>query len=243
MKATKPRKPKKPRKLPGQIVGEMNGLPIRRMQVGQITGAAYNARTITDHAFRGLKNSIDTFGLVQAPVWNKKTRRLVGGHQRMKTQDPDRFIDVVEVDLTEIKEKALNVALNNPHIGGEFTAGLADLLNEIEIEIPDLAEELNLGELFVDVPSDLDDLLLEDNDGPTEGEEIKGSKTKNPEEKSGTYEKSDIKQIILVLKVDEHAETTALLEEVMKNETMDDGGAVESYSAAVMWLAREYGAE
>jgi len=242
MATTKKKLKKKARtkKLPGKIIGEMNGKPVRRLQVGQVTGATYNPRTITDHAFGGLKNSIEEFGLVKAPIWNKRTQTLVGGHQRLKTQNPDDFVDVIEVDLSPIKEKALNVALNNPHISGEFTAGLADLLNEVEVEIPDLAEGLNLGELFTDVPADFDDLLLDERGIDTGGDTGADAKAKSTEDKKQSYEKSDIKQIILVLKLSEHEEVTRILDEIMKNEVTDDNDAIESYTAAVLWLARGY---
>jgi len=160
-KATKRRRKKKPRMkrrtktLPGEIVGEMNGFPVRRVQVGALTGADYNPRRISDTAFQGLQRSTEKFGLVQPAVWNKRTQNLVGGHQRLKTQDPDDYTDVVEVDLSEVEEKALNLALNSRHISGEFTSGLGDILAELEVEIPDLATELHLGELYLDLPPEV----------------------------------------------------------------------------------------
>jgi len=242
-KATKPRKPRRKARhtrtlpaLPGEVVGEINGFPIRRVQAGALTGADYNPRTISDSAMRGLKKSTAEFGLVQAIVWNKKTQRVVGGHQRLQTLDPDEHTDVVEVDLDLIREKALNLALNSGHIAGEFTAGLGDLLAELEVEIPDLAADLHLGELHVDVPT-VDDLL--DGDDPPGGDGGGSSGGSDDDDGKGSggksnWDASDLKQMILVLTETEHEEAVELLDVVMKSEDC------ESHTAAVMWLLRNY---
>ena len=60
--------------------------------------------------------------------------------------------EVVVVDLSLEKEKALNVTLNNRHIQGDWTDALEDLLKEIEAATPDLYAELNLEALIVDIP-------------------------------------------------------------------------------------------
>ena len=56
----------------------------RTMKVADLTGAPYNPRTISDEAMKGLSASIERFGLVQPIVWNRRTERVVGGHQRLK---------------------------------------------------------------------------------------------------------------------------------------------------------------
>lgn len=137
--------------LPGSIVGSINGFPIRRVRVSEITGAEYNPRKITRAALKGLKKSVTEFGLPQAIVWNKRTQRVVGGHQRLKTLSPTSVTDIVEVDLDAEREKALNVALNNPHISGEFTDGLESILATIKTEIPDLSTDLRLDLLSAEV--------------------------------------------------------------------------------------------
>ena len=89
----------------------------------------------------GLSKSIERFGLVQPIVWNKRTERVVGGHQRLKVLEAQGVEDtsVIVVDLPESEEKALNVALNSPAISGEFTDELDALLAEIkELELPEL---------------------------------------------------------------------------------------------------------
>lgn len=140
---------------PGKLTGaKINGFPIRRMSVADLKKlvADYNPREIKPKALDGLKASVDEFGLPQAIVWNVRTQRIVGGHQRVKTLPEDSETDVVQVDLTDIQERALNVAFNNPFLMGEWTADLNSLLDTIENGLPDLMERMNLDELRVEAP-------------------------------------------------------------------------------------------
>jgi DNA modification methylase len=75
---------------------------------------------------------------------------VVGGHQRIDALRSLGRTDaqVVVVDLPESEEKALNVTLNNPAIGGEFTDGLQAILAELA-QLPELEfEELRLDALL-----------------------------------------------------------------------------------------------
>lgn len=123
---------------------------IKTMPLSALTPASYNPRSISSDAMAGLTASVRRFGLVQPIVWNKRTKRIVGGHQRVAALKAagEAEASVVVVDLPEAEEKALNVALNNPHIEGQFTAGLQDLLHEIKVSLPDAFNELKLEELF-----------------------------------------------------------------------------------------------
>lgn len=161
----------KPIVLKGKVIGRINGFPIRRIRAGDLQEAHYNPRKISEQAMAGLKASTDEFGMVEPIVWNKRFQRLVGGHQRLKTIDPEDETDVIEVDLDEEREKALNVALNNPHIAGEWTSELAGILASIEESMPQVATDLRFG----DLAEDLENLSFLDEDG--EG----GGDTKIPE--------------------------------------------------------------
>jgi len=122
------------------------------MPLADLVPADYNPRRISDEAMAGLGASLDRFGLVQPIVWNQRTGRVVGGHQRIKAL-ADRGAteaDVVVVDLPDAEEKALNVALNSPAISGEFTEDLNALLDEISGELPDVYDALLLDELRID---------------------------------------------------------------------------------------------
>lgn len=90
-----------------------------------IKNAPYNPRTITAEGKKKLKASLAEFGSVMPPVWNERTGNLVGGHQRVAQIDDiegntDYSLTVAVVDLPEDREKALNVILNSPEVGGQF---------------------------------------------------------------------------------------------------------------------------
>lgn len=87
------------------------------MRVEDLKFAPYNPRVDvkTDTVFYNkLKNSIETFGVVEPLVFNKKTGYVVGGNQRLSIlKDLGlKEVEVVIVDLPIDKEKILNVALN-----------------------------------------------------------------------------------------------------------------------------------
>ncbi|MCP3996048.1 MAG: DNA modification methylase, partial [bacterium] len=86
-----------------------------------------------------LGRSMTTFGVVEPVVVNRRTGRIVGGHQRVKAAEAQGIAElpVVHVDLDETEERQLNVALNR--ISGEFDLDkLADLLKELEVTGADL---------------------------------------------------------------------------------------------------------
>lgn len=125
-------------------------------QIADLSPADYNPRRISDEALAGLGASLKRFGVVQDVVVNRRTNRIVGGHQRVAALKVagEVTVPVVWVDLDETQERALNVALNSPAISGEWDEGkLADLLDELHNDLPALDwEELRLGELVVDAP-------------------------------------------------------------------------------------------
>ncbi|MFO7971119.1 MAG: hypothetical protein R6U40_05135, partial [Desulfobacterales bacterium] len=55
------------------------------------------------------------------------------------------------VDVSKSEEKALNLALNNQAIQGDWSDGLEALLLEVQGEMPDLYDDLLLHELDVGV--------------------------------------------------------------------------------------------
>lgn len=127
---------------------------IERLPLSKLKPADYNPRTITDENLAGLAASMDRFGCVEPIVWNRKTRRVVGGHQRLRIllDRGETEADVVVVNLSAADEKALNVALNSPSLQGEFTPDLQALLDEIRGDSPDLYDALLLDELRTEDP-------------------------------------------------------------------------------------------
>lgn len=153
------------RSLPGRVVGEANGFPIRRLPLGALKPADYNPRDISERALQGLQGSVGEFGVVQPVVWNRRTGNVVGGHQRLRAlPEGTSETDVVEVDLPPERERALNLALNNAHVAGHWTPDLRGLLDGLQDDLGDaLMESLRLDDLRVDIPS-LPDLPGDDDE-------------------------------------------------------------------------------
>ena len=103
------------------------------VKIADLKAAPYNPRRISKEASDGLTKSLERWGVVQEVVANKRTGHIVGGHQRVAAlrKMGQKEVPVVWVDLDDVEEKALNVALNNPHISGEFDDTISGLLAEI----------------------------------------------------------------------------------------------------------------
>jgi hypothetical protein len=148
LKITKPSED--PYHLPAPELGRVK-LVYKKFE--DVKPADYNPRVISDKAREGLSNSINTFGLVQPIIFNKRTGNVVGGHQRMYDliAKGAEGSDMVEVDLADSFEKALNITLNNPAISGEFDQDLlqpllGDMMPEFKVNLclEELTQELNL---------------------------------------------------------------------------------------------------
>lgn len=131
-------------------------MQIEKKKVIDLVPADYNPRKDLkpgDKEYEKLKRSINEFGYVDPLIWNKRTSRLVGGHQRLKVLKDMGIdeVDVVVVDMDEEKEKALNVALNK--ISGDWDKDKLMLL------ITDLqGEDFDVSLTGFD-PEELDDLF------------------------------------------------------------------------------------
>ena len=63
----------------------LNGFPVKRMKLSELTKAPWNPRKISDEQKTALKRSISEFGTVEPIVFNQTTGNIVGGHQRLDT--------------------------------------------------------------------------------------------------------------------------------------------------------------
>lgn len=111
----------------------------KRTSLSQLNGNPKNPRRVSDKKLEMLKKALMEFGDLSGIVFNQKTGQLVGGHQRVKVFSPDSKINIrktydkptrtgtvaegsVEIDgeefsyrevnWTEAKEKAANIAAN-----------------------------------------------------------------------------------------------------------------------------------
>jgi ParB-like chromosome segregation protein Spo0J len=138
---------------------------IRKMPIDEINPAHYNPRKdLQPGDYEKLKKSILEFDLVEPLVWNRRTGRLVGGHQRLKVLKELGYseVEVSVVDLPEEKEKALDIALNK--IQGDWDY----------VKLKDLLEELDTGAFDIELTGfGLDEIeqLLTDLPGSTEENE------------------------------------------------------------------------
>jgi len=129
---------------------------IEKKNTADLLPADYNPRKDLkpgDAEYEKLKRSIEQFGYVEPVIWNKTTGRVVGGHQRLKVLIDMGMteVDCVVVELSEDKEKALNIALNK--ISGEWDKDKLALLIA-DLQGADFDVSLTGFE-----PTELDDLL------------------------------------------------------------------------------------
>ena len=88
-------------------------MEIKRIPLKQLNPAKYNPRKDLkpgDPEYEKLKKSMETFGYVEPIVWNKRTRNVVSGHQRLKILQHQGHTEVecVVVDLDETQEIAFD---------------------------------------------------------------------------------------------------------------------------------------
>ena len=155
---------------------EIKQLNMQEMNLDSIDTAHYNPRKDLrpgDKAYERLKNSILTYGYIDPMIFNERTGRLVGGHQRLKILRDLGMekAQVSVVDLDEMQEKDLNIRLNK--IQGEFeNEALANVLRELEQESFDLEnigfDQSEFDELITEIHLDnkrnasfLDDMISE----------------------------------------------------------------------------------
>ena len=157
---------------------------ISRIERDQIDFAHYNPRRISSGNKKRLDKSLTKFGLAQPPIVNKRTWRIVGGHQRIEILDSKHrnggySLDVALVDLSEKEEVELNVILNNASTMGEFDLlQVEELAKSFDIDLGDLgfSEE----DLIVDFGADSG----LDSDVVNEVESLKKEKAKVRSEKN-----------------------------------------------------------
>lgn len=113
-------------------------MQLRRLSIDELLPAPYNPRVALvkgSPRYKKLLRSIREFDLVQPIVWNRRTRHVVGGNQRLQILRDEGCteVDVAVVDLSLAREKALNVALNNTNVGSTWdTPKLLELLDDLK---------------------------------------------------------------------------------------------------------------
>lgn len=171
-------------------------------RIADMNRAAYNPRVDLqpeDEEYQAIERSLKRHGLVQPIVWNRRTNTVVSGHQRLTVLEAqgETEVTVSVVDLDDIQEKELNVALNK--ITGEWDDDkLSVILNELGEEAIDTGFTLpEIDVLMDELKSYFDDVTAPDEEEPTE----------EPEESfllSLTFDAADEKPLKAYIK--EHSE-------------------------------------
>lgn len=171
-------------------------------RIADMNRAAYNPRVDLqpeDEEYQAIERSLKRHGLVQPIVWNRRTNTVVSGHQRLTVLEAqgETEVTVSVVDLDNIQEKELNVALNK--ITGEWDDDkLSVILNELGEEATDTGFTLpEIDVLRDELKSYFNDVTAPDEEEPTE----------EPEESfllSLTFDAADEKPLKAYIK--EHSE-------------------------------------
>lgn len=171
-------------------------------RIADMNRAAYNPRVDLqpeDEEYQAIERSLKRHGLVQPIVWNRRTNTVVSGHQRLTVLEAqgETEVTVSVVNLDDIKEKELNIALNK--ITGEWDDDkLSVILNELGEEATDTGFTLpEIDVLRDELKSYFDDVTAPDEEEPTE----------EPEESfllSLTFDAADEKPLKAYIK--EHSE-------------------------------------
>lgn len=116
-----------------------------------------NPKIITPKNFVALKESIETFGMAEPLVFNKKTGRIVGGNQRLKVLKAmgEETAQAMAADLTEDEEKALMMILSNQFAQGTWDIKRAIvMLDDIKDKMPDIFSNMAFAPLLRELSDD-----------------------------------------------------------------------------------------
>lgn len=121
------------------------GQRIRRVAINTLVPDDRNARLHDERNLAAIEASLSQFGQVEPLVVQKSTRRVIGGNGRLSAMLAlgITHVDIVELDLTDEKARALAIVLNRT---GELAAWDVD---ELQKQLEELADtdlaDLDLG--------------------------------------------------------------------------------------------------
>ena len=120
-----------------------------KKRISEMERAEYNPRVELlpgDDEYEKLKRNIDRFGMVVPVIWNRRTNRVVSGHQRLTVLENMGVeeTEVSVVDLDETAEKQLNIAMNK--VSGQWD----------EVKLKELLD--SLGDAALETGFDLDEI-------------------------------------------------------------------------------------
>jgi hypothetical protein len=222
-----------------------------------IKPAPYNPRIITDDEFKGLKQSINSFGDISGITFNRRTGNLVTGHHRYKALEQKfpqmTFVhiggeiyridndgkptgyDIRVVDWEEHKEIAANIAANSHTIAGSFdTESLSTLIAEVKINTPELYHAVNLPKLERDLG-----IYFDVNSGNAEVKHLVENDTfsKSTREYLDEFLQADSKTLRLVIESKDYEDFISGAKIIMQS------NKIENMSDLFVFLVKEYNAK
>ncbi len=121
-------------------------LQVQHININELKASEFNPRTWSDHQLAKLRESIEKFGVVDPLIVNTHPSRkniVIGGNMRLQVLQELKYteVPVVELNLTERKERELNLRLNKT--GGDWDYALLkefdeDLLADVGFESEEL---------------------------------------------------------------------------------------------------------
>lgn len=147
-------------------------MKLETIDINKLKPAAYNPRknlTPSDEEYQKIKTSIEQLGYCE-PIIVNEDLTVIGGHQRLNVLKDLGYleIEVIKLNLSKSKEKALNVALNK--ITGQWDYELlAELFDDLSSEEFDLElTGFNIDEIA--------EIMCPDFEDDKNTEEIEGAK-------------------------------------------------------------------
>jgi len=143
------------------------------VQLSDLRDAPWNPRDIDEASLAALGASQRAFGDISGIVYNRRLGILVCGHQRVRKLreehgdalqlvEHDGRVEIVTptgqswpvrvVDWDEPTSIAANITANSDLLTGQFTHGLAALLPQVDLALPDLSQALRLPEIEIPPP-------------------------------------------------------------------------------------------
>ena len=91
-------------------------LQVQHININELKASEFNPRTWSDHQLAKLRESIEKFGVVDPLILNTHPSRkniVIGGNMRLQVLQELKYaeVPVVELHLTEPKERELNLRL------------------------------------------------------------------------------------------------------------------------------------
>jgi DNA modification methylase len=112
---------------------------IKEVMIKDLNPAPYNPRGIEEKALSGLTKSIQAFGDLSVMVVNKRGMRVISGHQMLKAHKElgTEKVLAILVDVDEVKEKTINLQMNNRAIQGHWTDAIVPLIEQLKLSMDD----------------------------------------------------------------------------------------------------------